>query len=317
MSRRNSLSIESKKRRLFKSEIRKEQKILLTVIVIVAALLVLLVLGVVSSLKLTTENYIIEYANLPKNFDGYKIAQITDYHKKIYANQNETLIKEMEKVSPDIIVMTGDLIDKNSKDIDSIAELTDALVDIAPVLWIRGNHFYKSDEEVSAQLEKTLTDMGVISLLNQCYVVTREGENIKLCGVDDPERLYKFDELPGEYASKASIKAMKRFLDETEQNSNGENGFKILLTHRYTIYNEYPEYGYSLTLAGHSHGGQLNLPGGRDLIGHNLKLFPKIKSGYNDIKGMPLIVNSGLGTSNLNLRLYNPPELVVVELKNK
>ena len=159
--------------------------------------------------------------------------------------------------------------------------------------------------------------MGVISLINGCHIVSRDGENIKFCGLDDPENYYAGEELPHEYIKRASAMAMERFLEETEKKSNGQNGFKILLTHRYSIYDKFPEYGYSLALAGHSHGGQIKLPGGVDLIGYNLKLFPKVTSGYNDIDGMPLIVSSGLGVSNLNLRLYNPPEIILLQLKNK
>ena len=106
-----------KKRRLFKSGKRKEQKVLIIAIGIISVLLVLFAVGVATSLKIKTRSYIIEYANLPKKFDGYKIAQLTDYHKGAYGNGNETLISAVEAAGPDIIVFTGDLIDKNSKDI--------------------------------------------------------------------------------------------------------------------------------------------------------------------------------------------------------
>jgi len=305
-----------KRRRLFKSDKRKEQKILLIAVGVIVAFIALFVVGITTSLKLKTRSYVIEYANLPKNFDGYRIAQITDYHKGIYGNGNKALIDEMALLEPDIIVFTGDIIDANSKDIINIVDLCEKLTEIAQVLWIRGNHFYKTDENLANELESKLDDMGVISLVNECHTISRDGENIKFCGVDDPENLYAAQELPAEYAKEASFAAAERFLDETEKNSNGENGFKILLSHRYAIYEKFPEYGYSLALAGHSHGGQLKLPGGIDLIGYNLKLFPKVKSGYNDIDGMPLIVSSGLGVSNLNLRLFNPPEIVLIQLEN-
>ncbi len=307
----------AKNKRLFKSEKRKEQKILLIVFCVIAVFITLFVLGITSSLKIKTQSFIIEYANLPKNFDGYKIVQISDYHKGVYANSNEGLISAIVEIEPDIIVITGDLIDKDSKDIKNITELCEGLADIAPIVWIKGNHFYKTDESLAQELEKMLESIKAVSLVNECFMVSRDGENIKFCGVDDSENLYAGEELPEEYSRAASIKAMERYLEETEKNSDGEDGFKILLTHRYSVYEKFPEYGYSLALAGHSHGGQLKLPGGIDLIGYNLKLFPKIKSGYNNINGMPLIISSGLGVSNLNLRLYNPPEIVFIELKNK
>jgi predicted MPP superfamily phosphohydrolase len=312
-----SITIESKKRKLFKSERRKEQKILLIAVAVIVLILVYIVVGIATSLKIKTSTYVIEYGNLPVNFDGYKIVQITDYHKGVYGNENKALVDGIRALEPDIIVMTGDIIDKSSDDIENITDLCQSLCGIAPVLWIRGNHFYKADEALAEELEGVLEEMGVISLVNECYIVSRDGQNIKFCGVDDPENLYSGEDLPSEYVKSASYSAMERFLAETEENSNGEDGFKILLSHRYSVYEKFPEYGYSLAFAGHSHGGQLKLPGGIDIIGYNLKLFPKVKSGYNDIDGMPLIVSSGLGTSNLNLRLYNPPEIVLVELKSK
>ena len=127
-----------KRKRLFRSEKRKEQKILLIVFCIIAVFITLFVLGITSSLKLKTQSYIIEYANLPKNFNGYKIVQISDYHKGIYGNDNDSVLSAVIALEPDIIVMTGDLIDKNSDDIINITGLCEGLADIAPIVWVRG-----------------------------------------------------------------------------------------------------------------------------------------------------------------------------------
>ena len=313
----NILGGMAKKKKLFKAEKRKEQKILLIAGAMLTALIVLFVLGIVFSTNIKTQSYIIEYGNLPSNFDGYKIVQITDYHKRVYANDNKTLAEDIKALEPDIIVMTGDLIDSGAKDIENPVDLMERLAQISDVVWIKGNHFYKTDQQLAKELQEKMDGLGVISLINECYTVEKDGQNILFCGVDDPEKYFAAEKLPQEYVSAASQNAMVRFLDETEKSAAGMNGFKVLLSHRYSMYYKFPEYGYSLTLAGHSHGGQLKLPGGFDLIGYNLKLFPKVKSGYNDINGMPLIVSSGLGVSNLNLRLYNPAEIVLIELKSK
>ncbi len=314
---KSSITSGRKRKKLFKGEKRKVSKALLILIGVAAAFIAVFIFGIVTSQKLRTRNFVIEYGNLPENFDGYKIVQITDYHLGVYGNENKKLISEIIEAQPDIIAMTGDFIDSSSKDIDNVLDLAESLTEISTVLWIKGNHFYKTDEILAAQLKKKMDDLGVISLTNECYSVTIEGESISFCGVDDPERLYAAGELPGEYTKAASSRAMERFLDETDEADDSNAWFKVLLSHRYSIYDEFPEHGYSLALAGHSHGGQFKLPWGVDLIGYDLKLFPKVKSGYNDINGMPLIVSSGLGTSNINLRLYNPPEIVAVELKTK
>ncbi len=314
---KSTISNGRKKKKLFKSEKRKVSISLFIVIGILVAIIAVFVLGILSSRQLVTKNFIIEYGNLPQSFDGYKIVQVTDYHLGVYANSNTELVAEIKKAQPDIIVMTGDFIDSSSKNIDNISELAESLRSITAVLWIKGNHFYKCDEKVAASLQDKMDSLDVISLTNECYTATIEDESISFFGVDDPERLYSASELPGEYIKTASKKAMERFLDELDNCGDESVWFKVLLSHRYSMYENFQEHGYSLALAGHSHGGQLKLPWGIDLIGYNLKLFPSVKSGYNDINGMPLIVSSGLGTSNINLRLYNPPEIVVVELKVK
>ena len=314
---RPTISDGRKKKRLFKKGKRKDLKTLIIAIVVIAAIITVFVLGVTTSLKIKTSSYIIEYGNLPKNFDGYKIVQITDYHKGVYANDNKSLADEIKVLNPDIIVMTGDLIDSGAEDINNASELGELLVDIADVIWIKGNHFYKTDQVLAKKLQEKMDSLGVISLVNDSYVITEDNESIEFCGLDDPERLYSAKMLPGEYSKVASQKAMERFLSETVESSDDSVWFKILLSHRYSIYDSFPEKGFSLAMAGHSHGGQFKLPWGVDLIGYDLSLFPKVKSGYNNIDGMPLIVSSGLGTSNINLRLYNPPEIVCVELKSK
>ena len=267
----------SKRRKLFKAEKRKEQKILLIAGAVLTVLIVLFVLGIVFSTKINTKSYIIEYGNLPASFNGYKIVQITDYHKGVYANDNETLASEIQSLEPDIIVMTGDLIDSGAKDIENPVDLMERLVKVTDVVWIKGNHFYKADQTLAKELQDKMDSLGVISLIDECYRVEKDGQSILFCGVDDPEKLFATEELPQEYVSEASQKAMVRFLDDTEKSAAGMNGFKVLLSHRYSMYDKFPEYGYSLALAGHSHGGQLKLPGGFDLIGYNLKLFPKVK----------------------------------------
>ncbi|MCK5128457.1 MAG: metallophosphoesterase [Clostridiales bacterium] len=287
------------------------------IIVLFIISIVLFVWGLLASRELVVRNYTIEYANLPAIFDGYKIIQITDYHNGIYQNDNEVLVNKISEQDPDIILMTGDMIDRKSSEIENIVSLCEELKDTAPIIWVKGNNYYKADPQLAEELSRTLNDMGIIVLSNNCYNIEKETEHISFCGLDDPEQLYSSQELPTEYTKKATQKIIERNIETLKEESNNIGGFKILVSHRFTQYELFPEYGYSLAIAGHSHGGQVKLPFGVEFIGYDFKLFPQIKTGYNNIDGMPLIISSGLGTSNIDIRLFNPPEIVVIELKLK
>lgn len=286
------------------------------IIGIVAFIIAIILLGLVTSTKLVVKDFKIEYENLPKSFDGYKIVQLTDYHKRVYANSNDTLIEKIAPLEPDMILLSGDIIDRTSKDVDNILSLCEKLVDVAPVIWIKGNHFYKSDKDLTAELDTRLPEMGVNLLVNSLLEVKRKDESIVFFGLDDPERFYSSRDLPKEYVEKADEKVIARNLDELDKLDTNSQ-FRILVSHRFTQAHLFEEHHFCLAFAGHSHGGQVKLPGGYELFGESLQIFPKIKSGNNDINGMPLIVSSGLGTSNFDLRLYNPPEVVIVELVAK
>ncbi len=169
------LNKKTKKKRLFKAKISGGLKVLYIISALVLIILILIVWGLVSSRNIKINEYKIAYANLPQVFDGYKIVQLSDYHKGTYKNDNDELIEKVEQLNPDIILLTGDIIDEKSKDIDGISALCKNLVKISEVIWVKGNHFYKADEKIATSLEDTLIDMGVIILENDYHIIEIKG----------------------------------------------------------------------------------------------------------------------------------------------
>ncbi len=271
--------------------------------------------GILNSKNLVVSTYNISYETLPEAFDGFRIAQLSDLHGRSFSNDQGELIDLVRDQQPDIIVLTGDLLDAHDTELTPCTVLCKGLMAIAPVYWIKGNHFHKmKDPTLAKTLHDKLIAMGVVALDDDVTEIKLEDDSIYICGLDDPQRLYPLNKMTAEYAKKVVRSQVISQLDKVE-NRMSEDNFRILLTHRPGNADLASERGYALVLAGHTHGGQLCLPGGIEVIGEYTEFFPELKSGYNDINGMPLIITSGLGYSNLKLRLYNPPEIVVTNLK--
>lgn len=285
-------------------------------VVILILLAIFITVGMGVSVKLVVQNYTIYYPNLPVNFDGYKIVQLTDLHGRVFGSRQDELISLVSQQQPDIIVLTGDLIDSSDLTYDPAKDLCNGLLGVAPVYWVKGNHFYSADQTLTTLMQSDLTAMGVKLLSCSSDILTVEGQSIRIDGMDDPYSVFNTRNMPEEYDKKVVESIIARKVKDMNTGNQYDCPFRMLLTHRPTAAEIYAQYGYSLVFAGHTHGGQICLPFGIEIVGEG-GIFPKYNSGYNDINGMPLIISSGLGYSTVNVRLYNPPEVVVVTLKVK
>ena len=248
--------------------------------------------AMVSLHGLRLERYEIKDSSLPASFEGFKIAQVSDLHNAEFGEGNSKLIKKIADENPDIIALTGDIVDENTKDFDAVALLIKKLSEIAPCFYVTGNHeawIYKD----YIPFEEKITDY-VTVLHNSSVKSEREGEKIIIQGLDDPNYLYSFNE---------SVKRLSQ-----------EEGYKILLSHRPEKFEDYVEGNFNLVLSGHTHGGQVRLPFIGAVVAPTQRFFPKYVSGLYSENNTNMIVSDGLGTSVVPLRLNNPPEIVIVEL---
>jgi len=236
---------------------------------------------------------------LPAGFDGLVVVQLSDLHGKEFGEGNKRLLDAVATQSPDLIAVTGDLVDENTKRPLQYAAAI-GLSALAPTYYVTGNHEWalRQAEDVCAALESA----GVTCLRNQTVPIERDGERILLSGVDDPNA----------YADQKTPEDMTRELLE----AYGENDFRLLLAHRNNLFaTEYYRLGYDLTLAGHGHGGLVRLPFTDGLIDPHQGLLPSYTAGFYTVEGAKLFVSRGLGNIFPSARLFNRPEVAVLTLR--
>ncbi len=245
----------------------------------------------------------IQNSKIPSEFHNYKIIQISDLHNKEFGNEQNRLLKKIKDERPDIIVVTGDLIDSNKTDIKTAMEFVAGAVNIAPTYFISGNHEIWSNDylDLKSRLEKEK----VTILEDQTVNLKINNSSIDLIGISDSSisRLGSYTE---------DISPDDTPLHMIEKNSY----YKILLSHRPEWFTLYSKTDADLVLSGHAHGGQIRLPFIGGLIAPDQGFFPEYTSGVYEKNGTSMIVSRGLGNSVIPVRVFNRPEIIVVTLKN-
>ncbi len=246
---------------------------------------------------LTTQEYILSSPMLPAAFSGYRIAQVSDLHNTEFGRGNSRLLRRLADARPDLIVVTGDLLDSRRTDLEIALRFGQAVAAVAPVCYVPGNHEGRIPK-VYARLKQGLEEAGVTVLEDGRTALIRDGAEIALVGLRDVLN-----------ETRAGIQARLAGL------VSPEDGFQILLAHRPELFSAYVDCGLDLIFSGHAHGGQVRLPIVGGLIAPNQGLFPTYQAGlYRDGEGT-MVVSRGLGNSLCPLRVNNRPELVVVELR--
>ena len=235
----------------------------------------------------------------------FEIAQVSDLHNTEFGEENSDLLELLSEVEPHVIVLTGDLIDSRQTDIEIALDFAGKAVQIAPVYYVSGNHESRVPEY--EQLKTGLVDLGVTVLENQKVQITKDGESITLMGIQDPS--FSTDYLFGD-AESVSRQAISSLQNESD-------GFTVLLSHRPELFYLYVDTGVDLVFSGHAHGGQFRLPFVGGLVAPNQGFFPKYDAGQFTEENTTMIVSRGVGNSIIPFRINNPPELIVVELKNQ
>ena len=273
--------------------------------VVAAVLLALIILTVWGNTALELNTYTISSDILPEAFDGYRIAHISDLHNAEMGKDNEKLLDMLRETEPDIIAITGDIIDSRNTNIDIALQFTKAAMEIAPCYYVTGNHEARISkyDELKAGMEAA----GVVVLEDEKTKISLEGGEITLIGVNDPS--YQTDYLFGDAEA-----VMQSKLQEI---SDAENEFTILLSHRPELFEVYADNKMDLVLSGHAHGGQFRLPFVGGLVAPNQGLFPKYDAGLYTEENTNMIVSRGIGNSILPFRFNNRPEVILIELESE
>ena len=274
-----------------------------TILTLISFLLIILIGWTLwGNTALEVNKYEIVSDRIPKEFDGFRMAQVSDLHNAEFGENNSKLIELLSQSDPDIIVLTGDLIDSRQTDIDVALAFGQEAMKIAPVYYVSGNHEARVREYEDLKMD--LLEAGVTVLENQKVQITREGENITLMGIDDPS--FWEDYLFGDSASVAR--------QAIEDLQNESDGYTILLSHRPELFDVYVDTGMDLVFSGHAHGGQFRLPFIGGLVAPNQGFFPEYDAGLFSEVNTTMIVSRGVGNSIIPIRFNNRPEIVVVEL---
>ena len=235
---------------------------------------------------------------VPKEFDGFKILHISDLHNKYFGAGQKEIAELIDDAKPDIIAITGDIIDKRRGGAAAALQLASRAVRTAPVYYVPGNH--EKSAGVYEQLTARLRSCGVSVSANTFADMLRNGAKITLIGIKDDE-FFKTDK---DYVRK--LKMLQK---------NSPDGFHLLLSHRPEKIDLYAQVGFDLVLTGHAHGGQFRLPLIGGLYAPHQGIFPKYTSGLYKKDSTSMVVSRGLGNSGFPLRLFNRPELVVITLR--
>lgn len=261
-------------------------------------LLVVLIIAVIlytGNTWIKTTEVTIESEKLPATFDGLKIVQISDLHDATFGEKQMKLVQKIIDTKPDVIFITGDLIDSNRYELQNSLDMVEQLILVAPVYYVTGNHEIATNDV--DYIKNSLIDLGVIVLSNEEKSIEKDGEKIRVIGIEDP--------LNG-----VSVADALSSFEQTED-------FTLVLSHRPETFQAYVENKLDVVFAGHAHGGQFRIPGVGGLVAPGQGLFPTFTSGLYEDNGTNMIVSRGLGNSIIPIRIFNTPEIIVVTLKNE
>ena len=273
-----------------------------TTIILVMLLISIMVSWVIwGNLSVETTKLTVTAKDLPEAFDKFSIAHISDLHNAEYGKNNEKLIDILEAESPNIIAITGDLIDSNHTNLEVALSFAQQAVKIAPCYFVTGNHEAWIGSQYE-ELKTSLQNTGITVLQDEAIELNYGDVCIQLIGLNDPD-FSERDRLLSESILEAKLSQV-----------NISDGFTILLSHRPEYFNVYQNKNLDLVLSGHAHGGQFRLPLGGGVIAPGQGLFPKYDAGAYTENGTTMIVSRGVGNSIIPVRINNPPEIVIIEL---
>lgn len=246
--------------------------------------------------------YTYKNEQIPSQFKNLKILQISDLHNAQFGKNQNTIIRKIKKCQPDMIFITGDIIDANRYDLQKAITLVKQVVDIALTYYVSGNHEAWSNHY--NEVKAALLEEKVVVLDNDSIDIKRGKDSITLIGLKDPAFLHS------DYFFGTDYSAWENYLKSQVK----DNKFEILLSHRPELMDIYKKHNVDLVFSGHVHGGQFRLPFMGGVVGPDQGFFPKYDAGEFVEQNTTMILSRGLGNSIIPLRIFNRPELVLVEL---
>lgn len=242
--------------------------------------------------------------DIPESFDGYKMIHVSDFHNARFGRNSGKLLKLLAAENGDIILMTGDIIDRRTPNLKRSVRFIKGLTELLPVYYVTGNH--EAHYRRWPKLRRAIEDSAMVRLKNKTVLIQNNGDAIKLAGIDDPW-FFGHEDNPF-VLQRFKAQLMSMLLPD-------ENIYTILMSHRPELFQMYRVMPVNLVLSGHAHGGQIRLPYVKGLYAPHQGILPKYAEGTHEADGTVLSISRGLGNSRFPFRVFNHPEIVVITLK--
>ena len=253
--------------------------------------------------KLKVRKTTLKFDKLPQAFDNFKIAQVSDIHCDKVGHSDLSFINKIKNFNPDMIVITGDILDSYNNNMNIAYNILSQLAIVAPCYFVSGNHELRLPEEYE-QLINRMKKLNITHLHNSKLFITKNNESINLVGVED----YNF------FKNEDNLNHRANFI-KTLKELYSSNHFNILLSHRPEKFPIYADIKYELIFSGHAHGGQWRIPFVGGIFSPSQGFFPKYTNGNYVLEDSTMIVSQGLGNSSFPIRINNRIELILATLK--
>lgn len=283
-------------------DIRSNRKKYIKSAIVLLIVITLLLFCNFQNKHLETTHYTYEAEQLGVDLDGYRIVQISDLHNAKFGKNNQKLVDRIRECAPDMIVLTGDLVDSNHTNVDRAVQFVDEIVKICPVYYVTGNHEYWLDTSEYEKLMDGLASVGVIILDDQVVEISRGDAKFRLVGLDDKS------------LADGTLGMLLNNVQNVAHEDSEKKEFTVALAHEPQYFARYAGTGVDLVLSGHAHGGQFRLPFVGGIVAPDQGFLPEYTAGEYYMNGTEMIVSRGLGNSVIPVRLFNYPEIVCVEL---
>lgn len=261
---------------------------------------------------LEISNFSIKDNKIPDKFSGYKILHLSDLHSKSFGNKNDKLVEKINEINPNIIVMTGDMVNCNDTNFDNFFELVKVLSKKYEIYYIVGNHEQNMKKVNKNVITDFLKSNDVKVLDNEKVDLKIDDEKINLFGSWCNLKYYSSNAESKNYVFSKEV--MEKIMEDAPINTDEYN---ILLAHNPNFIESYADWGADLTLSGHIHGGMVRIPFIGGTFSPDTMFFPKYDNGMYEVSGKKLIVSRGLGRGVRGFRFFNKPEMILITLEHQ
>lgn len=244
---------------------------------------------------------------------GMKIVHLSDLQYKTFGDANKDLIDNVKALEPNIIVFTGDLLDRRFREFTVGLELMSQLIEICPVFYCEGNHELSFSSQSLKEFYGSMRQLGVNVLRNGLAEFDYKGSKVSIIGISETmltcahkNRMKTREDIP-----------LPKLIDKVENlvSQTRDSELSIILAHEPQFLWEYAREGVDLIFSGHAHGGQIRLPLIGGLFAPGQGILPKLTQGVIRLRNTRMIISRGLGNSIFPFRIFNRPEIILLKIQ--